>query len=177
MLTAAALTALALALAACGGDGDSGTGGATTTVEGKASTLAEPQIARAEANCRRLLRETRGIGRSLPRGTVPTNLEMTTNLLVAPSVPVLEGVADRMRPLETETDNAEFKLYAGLFDPIVVLSKLLLTAGEANDSTSAKGFEAMLTELGDEQRRIAARLGLRACQVDFQHVLVTSITE
>jgi hypothetical protein len=172
----AALTAalLALALASCGGSDDNGGAGpGSQAVEPLSATMA----AKAEAGCRQLRRETRQIGSSLPRGTVPTNLEMTTDLLVAPSISVLERAAERQQGLEEEADNPEFGLYAGMFDPIIVLAQQRLAAGTANDATASEGFEAMLTDLGDEQREVAARLGLHACQTDFQHVLVASISE
>ena len=167
------LAVAALALAGCGGGNDEsgGDGGGST-----AAALPAPVAAKAEAICRQLRREARQIGNALPRGTVPTTLAMTTDLLVAPSIPVLEGVAERLQALEPQAKDPEFELYAGLFDPIVVLAKQRLTAGEADDSTASEGYEAMLTDLGDEQRQVAARTGLRDCQVDFQHVLVSSIT-
>ncbi len=173
----AALVAAALALAllaGCGGSDDSASAGPGSQA---VDPLSAATAAKAEAGCRQLRRETRQIGRSLPRGTVPTNLEMTTDLLVAPSVPVLERAAERQQGLEGEADNPEFELYAGLFDPIVVVAQQRLAAGKANDTTASEGYEAMLTDLGNEQRAVAARLGLRACQTDFQHVLVSSINE
>ena len=101
---------------------------------------------------------------------------MTTERLVKPSIPVLERVADRMQELEGKAHDPLFDLYANLFNPIVVLAQKRLAAGQAGNYTRSRQLEEALTNLGLEQRHAARILGLSDCDVDFQHVLLSSLS-
>jgi hypothetical protein len=158
-----------LLISACGSDGDS-----AERSEGK---IPAAVVARANANCRELRRETTQIGRAVPGNLPPGTLALTTDLLVKPSIPVLERAADRQQALKPAAGNLSFDLYADLFDPIVVLAQKRLAAGETGDFMASKGFDAMLTDFGLEQRRVAQLAGLRDCGIDFEHVLVSALTE
>jgi hypothetical protein len=167
--TAIAATVIALLISACGGDA-----GTEPSTAAKTPTAV---AARANAICREFRRETSQIGKAVPGNLPPGTLALTTELLVKPSIPVLERVANRLHALEPETGDPNFALYAGLYDPIVVLAQKRLAAGEAGDASASDGFDAMLTDFGVEQQRVARLAGLRGCDVDFERVLVSSLTE
>jgi hypothetical protein len=160
----------ALLLAGCGGSSE----------EARTETVAKVPpavLAQANANCRYLLRETRRIGRKAVTGAPASTLELATERLVKPSISVLERVADRQQGLESVAHSSLFDLYANLFDPIVVLAQKRLSVGQAGDYTDSKQIEEMLTDLGLEQRRYARLARLKDCDLDFQHILLTSLNE
>lgn len=166
---AAAAVLATLLVSACGSDGDNAERGEAQIPAGV--------VARANANCREFRQETTRVGRAVPGNLPPATLALTTELLVKPSIPVLERAADRQQALKPAADNRNFDLYADLFDPIVVLAQKRLAAGETGDFMASKGFDAMLTDFGLEQRRVAQLAGLRECGIDFEHVLVSTLTE
>jgi len=164
-----AVASLALAAVLVGG-----CGGGDGSAE---SSKPRPATARrAEAACRDFRREVEGIARGALANPPSTTAELMTERLVRPSIPALERIARRQQALEPAMANAQFDLYAGLFDPIVVLAQERLRAGRASELSRSKETERMLTELGVEQRAIARLLGLHACDVDFQHVLISSLS-
>jgi hypothetical protein len=171
---AAALFA-ALALAACGG----GDGGEASDAHSEEAVAKVPPavLAKANANCRYLLRETRRIGREAVNGAPETTLELATEGLVKPSIPLLERVADRQQALEAKAHSPLFSLYANLFDPIVVLAQKRLRVGQEGDYAGSKQIEETLTDLGLEQRRYARLARLGDCDLDFQHTLLESLNE
>jgi hypothetical protein len=168
---ATVLTALlaTLLISACGG----GDGGGSTAVEAKT-----PPAIRAKANavCRDFLRETRQLGKGALTNPPSTTLELTTERLVKPSIPLLESAARRMQALEPAAKNPLFDLYANLFDPIIVLAEKRLAAGRAGDAVEAEDIEAALANLGLEQRRAARLVGIDKCDVEYQHVLLSSLS-
>lgn len=170
VLAAAAL--VALLLAACG-DNNGG--------EDSAETVAKPSpavLARANANCRYFLRETKRIGREALHNEPPsTTLDLTTERLVKPSISLLERVANQQQALEPAAHTPLFNLYANLFDPIVVLARKRLSTGQAEDYARSKELEEMLTGLGLEQRRMARLAGLSDCDLDYQRILLKSLNE
>jgi hypothetical protein len=170
-LAAAALSALLLA--ACGG-GNSGTEAASTETVAK---VPDTVLAKAEGNCRYLLRETRRIGREAISGAPQTTLELATERLVKPSIPLLERVAARQQALEPAANSSLFSLYANLFDPIIVLAQKRLRVGAEGDYAGSKRIEETLTDLGLEQRRYARLAHMRECDLDFQHILLESLNE
>jgi hypothetical protein len=171
MLTLAAMIA-SLLLPACGGEGNAAD---STPAEATPSPAA---IAAANANCRHFLRETRRIGREALHNEPPaTTLEMTTERLVKPSIPLLETIADRQQALEKKAHSPVFSLYANLFDPIIVLAQNRLRTGRAEDYTRSKQIEERLTDLGLEQRHFARLANLPDCDLDFQHILLESLNE
>jgi hypothetical protein len=158
----------AIAVSGCGGGNDA------------SSNEAVPRtvIAKANANCRYLRREAKEIGRGSLGGYTPASaLELTTERLVKPSISLLERVAKRQQALEAAAGNPWFALYAGLFDPIVVTAQGRLSAGRENDYGKARELEEQLTSLGLEQKHAAREAGLRNCNVDFQHILLHSLSE
>lgn len=159
-----------LLLSACGGGGEN-------NQSGKAGKLSTTVVAHANAACRDFLREIRQIAEGALASPPNNVLELTTERLVKPSIPVLERVAARQQALEPAARDPRFDVYAELFDPIIVLAQQRLTAGREADYTSSRGLENMLTDLGLEQRAIARGLGLTDCDVDYQHVLLSSLTE
>jgi hypothetical protein len=170
---AAALVAVlcALGLSACGGDGD-GDGKAATETRAPAAVLAH-----ANAICADFLRETKQLGKGALADPPSTALELTTERLIRPSIPLLESAATRMQALEPAADDLLFSLYADLFDPAVVLAEERLQAGLEGDAVESKRLEAALSSIDLEQRQAARILGLPNCDVDFQNVLLSSLTE
>jgi hypothetical protein len=172
-IVAAALVVVAsLLVAGCGGGGGEGSGSEATPKK-----LPPTVVANANSNCRYLLRNTRQIGkRALIDLASVDLLELTTERLVKPSIPLLEHVADRQQALEPGARNPQFNLYADLFDPIIAVAHERLAAGRAGDPVRSKGLEELLTSLGVEQMQAARGAGLRDCDVDFQHVLLSSLS-
>jgi hypothetical protein len=167
---AGVLAALALAatLAACGG------GGASTTAE---DHLDRAVRLRANAICRDFDRELRAIGRGALAHPPQTTLELTTQRLVKPTIPVLEKTAARLQALQGRSDDASFTLFTNLFDPAIVLAEKRLKAGEENDFARAHGLEEQLTNLAETQQRAARGAGLVDCDIDFPTVLLDSLSE
>jgi hypothetical protein len=169
-LTAAMMVLAALALAACGGGNDADSGAAVS----KASPMA---LAKAESICRDFLRETKQLGKGALANPPRTTLELTTERLVRPSIPLLESAARRMQALAPEAHSPLFGLYADLFDPAIVLAEKRLAAGRVGDAAESKRLESALSNIDLEQRRAARLLGLANCDRDFQNVLLSSLTE
>jgi hypothetical protein len=160
-----------LTLSACGGGGDA------TKPDAEAAGASAAVIARADANCRDFLRETKRIAAGALASPPASALELTTERLVKPSIPLLERIADRQQALEPAAHDPQFDLYANLFDPVVVLAHERLVAGQEGNYPRSRELEEMLTDLGLEQRDAARGVGLNHCDVDFQHVLLSSLTE
>ncbi len=169
-VTAAAICALVLlsAIAGCGG------GGSSTATEAQVDTAVR---AKANAICRGFERELEAIGHGALANPPQTTPELITQRLVAPTIPVLKKVAARQQALSEQADNASFSLYANLFDPAIVLAEKRLQAGEEEDFARAHGLEEQLTNLAETQRRAARDAGLVDCDLDFQHVLLASVSE
>jgi hypothetical protein len=166
---AAVATVLAvLALSACGGGSD----GAATTAAASPAVLAK-----ANAICDDFLRETKQLGKGALANPPSGTLELTTERLVKPSIPLLESAARRMQALEPAAHDPLFNLYADLFDPAIVLAEQRLAAGLAGDAGESKRLEGALSNIAAEQRRAARIVGLPNCDVDFQSVLLDSLTE
>jgi hypothetical protein len=158
-----------IAASGCGGGGDS---------DGSPSGQSPAVIAKANANCRFLRHGAQEIGRGALAGYNPqTALRATTEHLVKPSISLLERVARRQQALEPEAKDPSFNLYAEFFNPIVVTAQERLRSGRADDYGRSRELEELLTSLGLEQQAAARRAGLRDCNVDFQHVLLSSLTE
>jgi hypothetical protein len=160
-----------LVLSACGGGGDA------TKPNTEAPAVPAAVLAHADANCRAFLHETKRIATGALASPPANALELTTERLVKPSIPLLERIADRQQALEPAAHDPQFDLYANLFDPVVVLAHERLVAGQEGDYPRSRELEEMLTDLGLEQRDAARGVGLNDCDVDFQHVLLSSLTE
>lgn len=167
-VAATALALAALALAACGGDAEE----TTPTAKASAATLAK-----ANAICSDFVGETKELGKGALADPPSGTLELTTERLVRPSIPLLKRAARRMQALEPAAHDPLFDLYADLFDPAIVLAEKRLAAGRAGDQAESKQLEDALGNLAEEQRRAAHLVGLTRCEVDFQSLLLASLTE
>jgi hypothetical protein len=86
-VTLAAVTLAAVTLAACGGDAEE----TATTAKASAATLAK-----ANAICTDFVRETKKLGKGALANPPSGTLELTTERLVRPSIPLLKRAARRM---------------------------------------------------------------------------------
>jgi hypothetical protein len=162
-----------LGLAGCGGGGKSDT---------RQTTVSAAILAKANANCRYLRRETVKIGTGALSGN--SNLfAMTTERLVKPSIPLLERVARRQQALAKQADDPKLTLYARLFEPAIALAKQRLRTGRISErpghaqaSILSKGLENLITDVGVEQKQVAGEAKLPACSIDFEHVLLSSLS-
>jgi len=168
----AALTAvvLALALAGCGGGGESSD---TTTTTTKPTSPAV--VAKADAICRQIAVELRAIGRRAAHSDATNGLELTTEGMIRPTIPVLARAGRRLEALKGAAENPSYDLFVNLFDPALVLAEKRLAAGRRDDPATAEGLEEQLTNLGETQRGAARDAGLHDCAVDFQHILASSL--
>ena len=186
MSTRAGIVALAIlaavAIAGCG-EGDQATDAQPQASQEQPQLASVGILARASANCRRFLRQARELGdRAFGEGS-GTILEMATENIVRPSIPLLEEMARRQQALARGTRDPDLTLYANLFDPIVVLTRERLRSGQAVIRSGSEverersaDLEDQMTELGEEQRAAARRARLPACSVDFRKALVSSLT-
>jgi hypothetical protein len=169
LLPVLCLLGLAIVLSACGDESAEPTAPSRPTAPAAA--------AKANALCRQFLAEIKDIGRGALADPPASTLQLTTERLVRPSLPLIKRTAARLQRLKTSADSEAFDLYADLFDPFIVLTEKRLEAGLAGDSERARGLEAQLTDLSLVQRRSAQLADLPACDVDFPHVLLQSLTE
>lgn len=178
MIAARRLAPIVVASALLLATGCGGRDGATP--EGTAASPA--LIARANATCRYFLHEIRVLGKGVLReiADIP---RLTTERLVKPSIPLLERVARRQQAVARLAHDPQISLYADLFDPIIVLAQRRLRIGRAaerpghaQDVLRGQEVERLMSDLGLEQRVAAREAGLSACNVDFEHVLLTSLS-
>ena len=99
-----------------------------------------------------------------------------TEKLVRPSIPLLERIAKRQQALAAEAGNANFTLYAELFDPVIVLARERLRSGRAGDQQRSRELETMMTGIGLEQVDAARGAGLFDCDEDFPYILLQSLS-
>lgn len=163
---------LVLVISGCGASGGSG---ATPTAPAN-----DALIARADANCERLRHQVITLGRRAFAGApIPSE---TTARVVRPSLVLLEAFARRQQVLAKSSGDPNVLLYARLFEPIVVLAHERVrtgeqyAAGDAEASTLARGYENLMSTVASEQREVARRAGLRACAIDFTHVLTHALS-
>ena len=167
------LAAIVALLSSCGG-GDS-----TQEVVNRRASPAV--IAHANAYCHRFRHEILDLAHGALAHrhgeSLGTTLELTTERVVRPSLPLLKRMSARMQGLEPAAHSKAFDLYANLFDPFVVLTEKRLVAGREGDYTRSRGLEAQLTDLSLAQRNAARLAGIHACDVDFPQLLINSLTE
>jgi hypothetical protein len=169
-LALSAALVLALAVAACGG------GGSESSTPPAEAELSPATVKAADAICVKFRHELVAVAHSAlknaPRTTI---LELTTQRLVKPLIPLLEKTAAELRALQKEGSDPSFELFVNLFDPGIVLGEKRVEAGEEGDIARSHGLEAQLANLSETQRRAAADAGLAACSIDFSHLLVSSV--
>jgi hypothetical protein len=163
------LAAIGMAASGCGGHGAS-------TGANSAGALSSKTVAAANANCRFLLRAARTLGKGVLSGNVNQIRQRIDTMVVKPSIPLLEQVADRQQALEREANSAPYATYADLFDPIIVLTQERLAAGQAGNHSLATLIEKLAANLEVVQERTAQRLGLHDCEPDFQRILINSLS-
>jgi hypothetical protein len=166
-------TCAAMALCGCGGSGQ-------TRVPPHAASQAV--LARVDATCRQLRREVAELGRGALSGSssIP---ELITERLVKPSIPLLERVAGHQQALAARSGDPKLALYAALFEPIIVLAQERLRTGRASErpghaeaAVLSRGYETLMTSVATEQRKVAREAGARACAINFEHVLTSSLS-
>ena len=163
---------LALAVAACGGGSGSSS---SAPVEG--ARLSPAVAKRANAICRQFERELVAIAEGIanPPDTV---LELTTERLVKPFIPVLEKTATRLRAVGKPGADPSYDLFVELFDPGIVLAEKRVKAGEegsvALPRARAAADQPQRNATGSRRRRGLADW---CSSIDFSHVLQASISE
>lgn len=161
--TAAALVAVVAitVLASCGESDEVGR-----------SPASQQALARADGNCRKMLRAVRHLAKGvLSRGYANT-LELTTEGFAKPGIHLVKREARRQQALQAAAADPRYSLYAELFDPIIVLAEQRLQAGQAREIGRSQLLQDLLTSLGAEQRQAARSAGLRACNVDFLEAMI-----
>lgn len=160
-----AVAALVLTAPGCGGD---------ESPDSSSARIPAADVARANAACREFRRDIKQLGKGVLSGS--DLLEATTEKLVKPSIPLLKRIAKRQQALAAESGNPDFILYAGLFDPVIVLAQDRLRAGRAEDGQRSTELEEKMTSIGVEQIAAARNAGLFDCDEDFQNILLNSLT-
>jgi hypothetical protein len=176
MATTLIVLALAagLAVAGCGGGGENTTGGAAKT-EVAVQPSAPAVVAKADAICRQIARELEAIGHRAAHSSASNGLELTTEAMIRPTIPVLARAGEQLEKLKRTAGSSSYDLFVDLFDPALVLAEKRLAAGRRGDHASAEGLEEQLTNLGETQRGAARDAGLTGCAVDFQRILASSL--
>lgn len=167
----ATVAAIVLCLSSCGGGGG-GENGAQTTAAPAAGPIPAGVVAKADGNCRWMLRGVRRIGREASQRVYKSGFELTTEGIAKPGLALIERLARRQRALRNAAGDPRFDAYLSFFDPIIVLGEERLEAGEAGDQARSKRLQGLLTDLGAEQREAARRAGLRGCEIDLLGVVV-----
>jgi hypothetical protein len=164
-------------LSSCGGSDDASTQGTQRIVSAPQSAeIPAGVVARANRNCRQMLRAVEQAGRAAGRTRYSNALELATEGFAKPGLRLTKWLAGRQQALESAAADARFTAYAELFDPIIVLGEQGLAAGRANDRARSAELRDLLTGLGEDQRQAAHRAGLRDCSVDFLGALVRGAT-
>jgi hypothetical protein len=172
----------AIAIGGCGGD-DEGTRTRPQASSEPRGQAPPALLARANANCRRFLRQARELGKGAFSEGSGTILERATEQVIKPGIPLIEDMARRQQALARAGRDPALSLYADLFDPIVVLAQERLRSGRAairigNELERERSgeLEDLMTDLGNEQMAVARGAGLRDCSVDFRKALVSALT-
>jgi hypothetical protein len=173
-LALAAMIAIAIG-AGCGGGGGDESSVATTATTSLAP-LSAPMRARADSNCRELVRGAEALARGPARlgtGQYSSNLDQLIRGFIRPGIALFERLASQQRALEPEADNTGFNRYVDFFDPIVVLAQQSVRAGTQNVDEGIR-LNRLLTHVTIEQRLQAQALGLKDCAVDLQKIVTSA---
>jgi hypothetical protein len=173
----ATIAVLALTgLSSCGGGDDASSSKRAAAPIVRPERVPAAVVARANRNCRQMLRDVKRVGRAAVRTEYSNTLELATEGFAKPGLRLMRWLAKRQQALEPSAGNTRFSAYADLFDPIIVLAKQGLSAGRAGDRSRSEQLRDLLTGLGEDQREAARRAGLRDCDVDFLDALVRGAT-
>jgi hypothetical protein len=153
------------ALASCGRSG-----------KAERSAVSQQALARANANCRQMLRGVRHLAKGVLSSGYTNTLELTTEGFAKPGIRLVKREARRQQALRPAIADPRFSLYAELFDPIIVLAEQRLQAGQAREIARSQLLQDLLTGLGAEQRQAARNAGLRACNVDFLEAMIQAVS-
>lgn len=165
--------ALALVLAACGGGG----GESTTSAGDERTPSQEKAMAKAEANCRLMLREVREAAHGVLSRGYENNLKLVTLGFGRPGLKVARRTRARQQKLVDALDDKAFETYVGLFDPIILFARQSMEAATREDLITVTNLKEKLTTLGTEQSVVAAEAGLPACEVNFLNAMVRAATQ
>lgn len=140
-------------------------------------------VAKANANCREFIQRAQQLGKGVLATGNSNFADVATERLVKPSIPLLEQIARRQQALANGTGNAQFTLYADLYDPAIVLTQERLRTGRAAQRTGAledyqrsRAVENELTAIGVDQIHAAEAAGVKRCSADFQHIFLNAFS-
>jgi hypothetical protein len=171
----AALVALCLTIAACGGGSDSGT---SSGGPGAAPTSNQQQaMAKAEANCRLMLREVQQLAHGVLSEGFKNNMQLVTIGFGRPGLEVARRTRARQQKLIDAVDSKAFETYVGLFDPIILFARQSIDAARIEDLQTVTNLKEKLLTLGAEQGVVANEAGLPACETDFLDAMVRAASE
>jgi hypothetical protein len=154
-----------LAIAGCGGgDGDD-----TST----ADQVGIPRTvqARANANCRELVREVKRFSGTDLSG-YGNHAQAIAEGVIRPGLPILERAASRQQALAAKSRAPALHRYVELFDPMIVLAQESLRVGRSQNIFELRRLNGLLVGLVVEQRQAARTAGLDDCDVNWPDLLL-----
>jgi hypothetical protein len=165
--TLALLAILSLAVVSCGGG--SGGGGATDPPPAPA---AEKAVAKAEANCRTMLKEVKQAAHGVLSRGFKDNLQLLNLGLGRPGLRIAKRMRERQAKLVAAIGTEAYETYVGLFNPIILYAERSIKGAEAENVQVVTPLKEKLTTLGIEQGLVAHQAGLPACEIDFLEAMV-----
>jgi hypothetical protein len=99
---------------------------------------------------------------------------LAPKVLFRPGLAEIEAAAARMRSIAGANPNPRFAVYVDLYEPLIQLGQLMLSAAEESDIAETQNLQIQMENVGGEQRTAARLAGLDDCRVDFLHALVAS---
>lgn len=175
LLAFAGLVALCLAISACGGGSDSGTSSSDPGGTGGANQV--QAMAKAEANCRLMLREVQQLAHGVLSEGFKNNMQLVTIGFGRPGLEVARRTRARQQKLIGAVDTKAFETYVGLFDPIILFAQQSIAAARIEDLQTVTNLKEKLLTLGAEQGIVAGEAGLPACEVDFLDAMVKAASQ
>jgi hypothetical protein len=164
-LVALLLLIVAAVLTSCGG------GSAATTASSR-SPASQRALVKADANCELMLREVKRLAKGVLSSGYKNNLQLTTEGFAMPGMRVVKRMARRQQALAAAIDDPRYDVYAGLFNPIIILAEKRVRAGQDEDLATSINLQERLTTLGIEQQLAANKAGLPACEINFLEAMV-----
>jgi hypothetical protein len=170
------LIATTAALSGCGGSGSGSSSSPAPRSEAIAAVPDPPTARRAEAICRRAGAEVGVVAGNLPAAMKRNSSaeQGITEGLVRPAIGILEREGADLEGLHPKPESATFSTFVGLFEPVISLAHQRLASGEAADIGTSQQLEKLTESLTTEQAKLAASLGLTACETDFFEALGTA---